>query len=58
MNPQVNNTEPGINAKAGGILLFHHAVVAMHTKKRENDPMQHAWQVFIQISEQQPLGTM
>jgi hypothetical protein len=54
----VNNSEPGIIAKARGILLFQHAGVALHTKEREDNPTQPVWQVFIQFSEQQPLGTM
>ena len=48
----------GIDAKARGILLFQHAGVALQMKERENDPIQRVWQVFIQFSEQQPLGTM
>ena len=34
-NPQVNNVEKGIYAKARGILLFQHAGVALHTEERE-----------------------
>ena len=32
--------------------------VALHRKERENDLMQPVGRVFIQFSEQQPLGTM
>jgi hypothetical protein len=53
-NPQVNNVEKGIYAKARGILLFQHDGVALHMKGRENDNMQPIRQVFIQFSEQQP----
>jgi hypothetical protein len=31
----VNNAEPGIVAKTRGILLFQHAGVTLHKKKRE-----------------------
>jgi hypothetical protein len=55
---QVNNMEPGINAKARGILLFQYAGVTLHRKERENDLMQPVGRVFIQFSEQQPLGTI
>jgi hypothetical protein len=52
----VNNTESGINVKARGILLFQHAGVA-HTHKGQRTTTRSPW-IFIQFSEQQPLGTM
>jgi hypothetical protein len=36
----VNNVELGISAIAKGILLLQHAGVALHTKERENRPVQ------------------
>jgi hypothetical protein len=42
----VNNSEPGINAKARGILLFQHAGVPLHMKEWENDPTELMHRVF------------
>jgi hypothetical protein len=53
----VNNVEIGIDAKARGILLVQHAGVALCVE-RENNPTQPVQGAFIQISKQQPLGTM
>ena len=54
----MNDAESGTDAKSKRNLLFQCVGVVLHMNVRENGPVQDIWRVFIQFSEQQPLGTM